>query len=122
MASPTRKQPAKQEFDEVHNNTSTSLINITVDKLKLILTDHIKRVEKSTLWQVPLSLFVTILIVLCTAEFKSALGLEKSVWQALFIISGFLSAGWLLWSLFKFKQMLTIDELVNKIIDKQSGK
>ena len=122
MASPTRKQPVKQEFDEVHNNTSTSLINITVDKLKLILTDHIKRVEKSTLWQVPLGLFVTILIVLCTAEFKGALGLEKSVWQALFIISGVLSAGWLVWSLFKYKQGLTIDELVNKIIDKQSGK
>lgn len=119
MPSPAGKRALKQEFDEVHDNTSTSLINITVDKLKLILSNHLECLGRKSAWQVPLSIFLTIAIVFATAEFKDSLGLSKNTWEAMFLMSGVLSLVWLIYSVAKYKSSLTVDELVNKIIDKQ---
>lgn len=71
---------------EVRSNVKSDLIEITEDKLENILLKHLKKVTTTKNWITPLSIFITVLIVLLTAEFKEFLDLEKEVWKAIFII------------------------------------
>lgn len=82
--------------NQVRTNTKSDLIEITEDKLENILLKYLNRLGKSKGWLTPLSLFVTIIIVLLTAEFKSYFGLEKEVWKAIFVISLIGTFIWLL--------------------------
>ncbi len=79
----------------IHKNTDQRLIIVTQDKTLLTLKRNIAKLGKKE-WIAPLSTLSTILIALITSNFKWALGLGPSEWRAMFIVSGLLSAGWLL--------------------------
>lgn len=74
--------PQDKFVNEVHTNTKSDLIEITEDKLEIILLKHLNKLNKVKGWLTPLSLFVTILIVLLTATFKLFAGLSKEVWKS----------------------------------------
>jgi len=115
----TRKQPQKSVMiDEIHSNTSQELIEITSDKLKLILKEHIDNIERTKAWQMPLSLLVAIVLVFCSASFKAALGLSADTWCAVFFLSGILCALWLVIVLFKIKKSPTLDDVMSIIKNK----
>jgi hypothetical protein len=103
---------------KVHNNVSQEIIQITSDRLKIILIDYLAKLEKSKEWQMPLSLMLTIALVLTTTSFKDSLGLPSATWSAIFAISLFLCIGWLMLSLINIGRKMTIEDVLNAVKDK----
>tara|TARA_Y100000310_G_scaffold293648_1_gene323392 strand:- start:184 stop:738 length:555 start_codon:yes stop_codon:yes gene_type:complete len=79
---------------DIHKNTDQRLILVTQDKTLLTLKRNIARLGKRE-WIAPLSTLTTIMIALITSNFKQALGLGPAEWRAIFIVCGFIAAGWL---------------------------
>lgn len=71
---------------QVRTNTKSDLIEITEDKLENILLKHLQKLTKINSWITPISLLITILIVLLTCDFKTFLNIEKEVWKAMFVL------------------------------------
>jgi len=105
-------------IETVHDNTSQELINITDDKLKLILKEHLEDVESEKAWQMPFGLGITIIIVFCTADFKSAFSMPADTWRAVFLILGVGCLVWLVFSIVKRKLSKSLDDLMDIIKNK----
>jgi len=71
-----KRQPNNVVVDEIHDNTSTQLVTITIDKLKLIQIEHLQKIEDSKSWHTPLSLVITLSLVFCSSQFKDAFGIK----------------------------------------------
>ena len=83
------------EVTAVHGNLTQEVIQITVDKLKLILQAHLQNMERRRDWIAPLGILATMLVVFPTTDFKQFAGLKAEVWQATFIIAVVLNLAWL---------------------------
>lgn len=82
-------------IDKIYSNAQVAIILITEDKLENLLTKHIAACSQKDKWHTPFGVLVTIILAFITTEFKDALHMSKSTWQAIFVISMFLCAGWL---------------------------
>ncbi len=110
--------PQSKFINQVRTNTKSDLIEITEDKLENILLKYIDKVKKTFNWLTPLSLFLTILIVLLTAEFKTFIGIDKTVWNAFFLLSLLLTGFWTIKSGYyaiKCSKESTIEKLLQQI-------
>jgi len=81
-------------------NLDQDVIIITSDRLTICLKDHLESISKKDKWLTPLSLFLAIIVVFLTSEFKTAFGIPATTWQAIFVISLIVSFIWLIRSLF----------------------
>lgn len=115
---PRRSKFNTVNVNEVHTNVSQEIIEITSDKLTIILTNHVACLERSREWHTPLGLFLTIALVLITADFKKAFGLTPDTWSAIFILGCGLCLIWLVKSLTNKAKAMTIEDLL-KIIKNQ---
>lgn len=102
-------------ISQVHNNTDQELIQITDDKLRLILKDHLSRVEKGKEWLAPSGIMVSVIGVFVSAEFKDAFGLKAATWQAIFIIFALFSTCWLIKCLISLAKSPSLEDVVNSI-------
>ena len=87
----------KQNQINVNNkisNTSINLIEITEDKLELILTKHIQNIERPKGIGEALAISITLLLALLTAEFGSFLGIPGYAWKVVFAIGFLVSVGY----------------------------
>lgn len=98
----------------IHKNTNQRLIVVTQDKALLTLKRNIAKLGKRE-WIAPLSTLTTILIALITANFKRALGLGPAEWRAIFIVCGFISAGWLTVTLKRSMGSQSFHEVITNI-------
>ncbi|EXI85602.1 MAG: hypothetical protein AW11_03430 [Candidatus Accumulibacter regalis] len=109
----------------VHSNLDQEIIQITEDKLRLVLNQHIAAAEQRKAWIAPLGILVAIVIVFSTSTFKDVF-FKAPTWEAIFFIAGLLSLGWLIRTLWQAHNSPTVDSLVEKIknrsIDEQSNK
>lgn len=108
-----RNKPNTVIVNEVHRNVEQEVIEITSDKLRLILNDHIKTLTSRKEWQVPLTMLATIMIVLSTVEFKQSWGLSPDTWTAIFVISMGLSIIWLIRAFIKMRKTLSVEDILN---------
>ncbi|WP_207869487.1 hypothetical protein [Pseudomonas sp. 51_B] len=100
----------------IHINTSSEVITITQDKLRIALMENSDIFRSRDSWIAPLGIALTLLITLLTTDFKDFL-LEKSVWKAVFYIALFVSLGWLLKE-YKYRPAAnSVDSLINKLKD-----
>jgi hypothetical protein len=110
-------------INKVCSNTKSDLIEITEDKLENILSRFIANLKKAQMWLTPLSLFVSILLVVLTAEFnKNFIGISKDIWTAIFYILLISSFTWLIWSIIyscKFSKKTRIEYIIGKIKNNQ---
>lgn len=104
----------------IHSNTELTIIQVTEDKLRLALNEHLDVVERKTSWQTPVSLVVAIALTLLTADFHDA-GLEKSVWKALFIFCLIASIAWSVWAARQARVSITVDDLIRRIKNQRAG-
>ncbi|PTU54118.1 hypothetical protein DBB42_00995 [Pseudomonas plecoglossicida] len=117
--------PAKQyrqkkiEVYEVHSNVSAELVEITSEKLELILRQYVDCLQGRSAWHAPLGIVLTLIVVLSTTTFNSKLGLSADTWAALFVMGLVLSVGWLGRSLWRLKKVMTVDQLMNKLKNKE---
>lgn len=105
--------------NRVYTNTKSDLIEITDDKLKLILSDFIKRIKKTHDWLIPFSILLTLLITFLTTEFSiDFLGISRSTWSTIFILIFIISVIWLFISAFNCinkKRLNTLENLIAQI-------
>lgn len=111
--------PEFVQNSKFHINLSQDVIVITEDKLRLCLLSHATNLTAKERWLAPVSLFVTFLIVLATAEFKAFI-LPSSTWQAIFIICAVGSAIWAVVAVVRtFRVDTKLDTVVSEV--KQSS-
>ena len=116
MNSSTSKFPRKSvNVDNLHSNTSLEIVEITTDKLKIILSEHIKKAEKANDWQAALGILLTAVASLVSADFRLAFGIEPSMWKTLFVLTLVVSAIWLIRSFVRIFRFESIDKLISRI-------
>ena len=99
MGNTSKKSNSLQYGDipySVYQNTNQKLIQITEDKLKLILIDYEKHKNKLRDWKSPLGVLITLSVTWSTTDFKDAFGFTKDCWQAVFLIVTFWVIIWLI--------------------------
>ncbi|QSX75607.1 hypothetical protein HIV01_003485 [Lysobacter arenosi] len=115
------KYPQRRlDVDKVHRNTSQEIVEITVDKLRLILSAHIKKSEKLNEWQAALGVLISLIATLCTTTFRDTFGVRADVWKALFIVACVLSTVWLIKGVIRLFRQEGIEQLLCKIKNEQT--
>ena len=100
------------DIDSIHSNITPEILEITIDKLKIVLLENEGRISSSNDWQAPLGILLTIILVICTADFRQTLGIKPEVWSAIFWLGTGLSAIWLGRAVINRKKRMHIDELI----------
>jgi hypothetical protein len=108
-------QPGQITVSAIHSNTELTLIQITEDKLRLVLLEHLAKVEAKRRWLVPLGILLTLVPMFLTSDFKDFVGIEKATWKAFFMLATVGTAMWLLLSVRSALQSATTDQLVERI-------
>jgi hypothetical protein len=103
---------------DVHVNVDQEIIQITEDKLRLILKDHLDSLIQSGGWVAPFGVIVSIVTTFCTAKFDTFIGLGPEFWRSMFVLVGIGSVAWLIVALHKRANALTLDEFINKVKNK----
>lgn len=98
----------------VHSNLDQEIIQITEDRLRLILKDHLDLVEERKSWLAPLGILIAILTAFVTADFRDAY-FNAATWRAVFLIAGAMSFLWLVKSAYRAITSPSIDDIVCKI-------
>ena len=100
----------------VHFNVGQNLIVTTEDKLKGVLREYADCLAVQDRWQTPASIFITLLLVFCTASFHDALNFSKATWEAVFLICTAASLLWLVRSVYRaIRAKRTIENLIDDI-------
>ena len=98
---------------EVHLNVSQEVIVTTEDKMRLCLSEHLKRMEKRKSWVAPLGILGAIVVTLVTSTFKD-MGLDAATWKAVFIITGLISLCWLIHSVKESWNSEKMEDIINR--------
>jgi hypothetical protein len=122
MNTPNTIADLRAQFAEnIIQNTQMSLnlgghiISTTEDKVRLAVLTHLARIEDKREWVAPCSLLISIVAAFVTADFKTALNVPATTWQALFILFGILSAIWLARALVKRFRSPSVDDFVDAL-------
>jgi hypothetical protein len=99
---------------KIHQNLSQEVIMITEDKARLVLSEHLKKMDIRRDWVAPLGIFLAITITFSTSTFKDAI-LDSATWRALFILVGALSFLWLLWAVYRALKAEKIEDVVEQL-------
>lgn len=114
----TDSSESNKFIDQRRSNVKSDLIEITQDKLENILFKHLDCLKYNREWITPFSIFITLLITIYTVTFNDFLGLKAYEWKSIFIVCGFISFVWFIYSiiqLFRYRESITLDSLINKI-------
>jgi hypothetical protein len=117
------KPPRRNGFNgvqvvDVHVNVDQEIIQITEDKLRLILKDHLDSISQSGGWVAPFSVLVSVVTTFCTAKFDTFIGLGPEFWRSFFTLIGIASLVWLFVAYRKGQKALSLNEFVNKVKNK----
>jgi hypothetical protein len=114
MAASGRFAQVQAPVKVVHSNLDQEIIQVTEDKLRLVLNEHVTQAEQRKAWIAPLSLLVAIVTIFATSNFKDAF-FKAPTWEAIFFITGVLSAGWLALTALQAAKSPTVQDIVEKI-------
>ncbi len=98
-----------------HDNLGERILTISESKLKLCLKDNMDNMENRKSWLTPAGLFLTVVITLLTCNFKNWM-ISSQTWQAVFIISGILSFGWLIVAICKIPKYKNVEDILNEMM------
>ena len=98
----------------IHVNTDQEIIQITEDKLRLVLNERLRMMEQKKDWIAPLGIVIAVVTVFCTSNFKDAF-LKASVWEAIFILTGIIAFGWFAITAIRAAKAPSIDDVVTLI-------
>lgn len=102
----------------IRENTSQEIIVTTRDKIELVLLKTEKYLAEKNAWVTPLGLLITCGVTLLTTDFKYALGLDASVWNAIFILATIACIFWLIKTIvtqYRNRVKGDINEIINSI-------
>ena len=109
-----RFSPKAVDVTAVHGNLSQQVIQITVDRLSLILHKKAGYVGRRREWLVPAGIVLTIVLTFATTTFKDWV-LPAATWSAAFLLVGALCVVWCVIAVFRALTSGTIEDLVEQI-------
>ncbi|HLK67636.1 MAG TPA: hypothetical protein VKU19_29580 [Bryobacteraceae bacterium] len=104
-----------QLINRVDTNVNQDIIVTTADKAKLCLIDALDRLERRRSWIAPAGIVATLFIVFPTTTFHDFIGLSKEYWKAMFSLVTLGSLFWLIWTLFRLRSSLSVDQVVENL-------
>ena len=118
------KPPAlKVDLGRSISNTTKVTVNVaqqvhvtTRDKIELALRKSLPLYVDASSVLAPLGVFLALFVGLVTADFRTLFGIEKDVWEAIFILASGASAIWTLRQGWKFLKRKSLNDLVEAIV------
>ena len=101
-------------------NVDQKFLTVTEDKILICLENNLRRIGRKR-WVSPLSLLVSLLLALATSEFNKLAWISSDLLKALFIVTSFITTGWLLWAIMYSAKMREIPEAIKVIFDELRG-
>jgi len=90
------------------------VITTTEDKLRLTLSDYLKKTEKKRGWITPMGLMISFTLTLMMSGFKDW-GLSADTWEAIFIIGDIIFFGWLVFTLIDSFRSVKLDDVISEL-------
>lgn len=109
------------EVGKVHRNVSQEVVVITIDRLRILVSDYAKKAERAGEWQAALGVFITLVAAISTTTFKETLGVSGEVWKAVFLIATGLSGLWLVRGVIRYFRAEKLEDLLCKIKNSDEG-
>jgi len=95
-------------------NLPQDVITTTEDKVRLVLSDYLKKMEKKRGWLTPMSLLISFTLTLMMSGFKNW-GLSADTWKAIFIIGDIVFFIWLIYAVIQSFQSVKMDEVIAEL-------
>lgn len=114
MASNGRFSQVQAPIKVVHSNLDQEIIQVTEDKLRLVLNEHVAQIEDKKAWIAPLGVLLAVATAFSTSTFKDVL-LKAATWEAIFLLTGIASFVWLLRTIYLALNAPTVEDVVEKI-------
>jgi Na+/pantothenate symporter len=95
-------------------NLPQDVIATTEDKVRLTLSDYLKKTEKKRGWLTPMSLLISFTLTLMMSGFKDW-GLSADTWKAIFIIGDIIFFGWLVYSVVGAFRSVKLDDVIAEL-------
>ncbi len=90
------------------------VITTTEDKLRLALSEYLKKTEKKKGWRTPMGLMISLTLTLMMSSFKNW-GLSADTWKAIFIIGDVASFTWLIFAIIESLRSVKLDEVIAEL-------
>lgn len=100
---------------KIFSNLDQEVIEITSDRLKIILSEYFSQVRNSQEWGTYLGIMLTVLATLLTATFKNFASIDASSWQAMFLLVLLVSAYKFVRSLIVYFRLRALDAVIAEI-------
>lgn len=105
----------------LNNSTVKSALGETVivsteDKIRICLMNYLKDVAEKKEWQVPLGLFLSVLLTFLTTDFKDSFGISKENWKIIFFGAESIFFVWLCKTAFRAGFTMTVEQVIEKIV------
>jgi hypothetical protein len=122
FAFPTAEEKTAAPLQAVTHdmNINQKLVTVTEDKMLLCLNRHLKNIGQRR-WVQPLSLLATLLLALATSEFDKLRWVSADLLTATFIVSSFVTAGWLVWAIMHTSRLRELPQVVDDICEELRG-
>jgi hypothetical protein len=120
MVSPGRYSQVQAPIRQVHSNLDQEIIQVTEDKLRLVLNEHISRAEKRLSWIAPLGVALALATTLLTSTFKDV-GLKSATWEAVFWLCTAASTVWLAKTAYAALTSPSVADIVEKLKNKSTS-
>jgi phosphoglycerol transferase MdoB-like AlkP superfamily enzyme len=95
-------------------NLPQDVISTTEDKLRLTLSEYLKKTERKKAWITPLGLSISLTLTLMTSTFKDLI-LSAATWKAIFVIAVIAALVWLIYSIVGAFQSVKIDDIIAEL-------
>jgi hypothetical protein len=95
-------------------NLPQDVITTTEDKVRLTLSDYLKKMEKKRAWLTPMSLLISFTLTLMMSGFKNW-GLSADTWKAIFIIGDIIFFGWLVYAVIESFRSVKLDDVIAEL-------
>ena len=90
------------------------VITTTEDKLRLTLSDYLRKTEKKKGWITPMGLLISFSLILMMSSFKDW-GLSADTWKAIFIIGDIIFFGWLVYTVIESFRSVKLDDVISEL-------
>ncbi len=102
-------------------NVEQEVLHVTVDKLRLCLTERIGQLKKSREWIAPLGIVLTLLATLVGSTFRNNI-LKAGQWEVVFWIAFGAGVLWLAWAGWTgCRNRVTVESIVEELKSGSGG-
>lgn len=98
----------------IHKNTDQDVIVTTEDKVRICLLQHLKYFERRSAWIAPLGILLALVTTFLTSSFNNFY-LDAATWRAIFLVSGVVTFGWLVYAVVCAFRSKGVDDIVREL-------